>query len=725
MQDKKIYDFQLGDRKLEVQIGELAEQASGCALARYGDTSVLCTAQMGQERAEMGFFPLTCDYEERFYAAGKILGSRFIRREGRPTSEAVLNSRMIDRAVRPLFPKELTREVQVIATCLSWDAANDPAVLGLLGASLALGLSEIPWQGPVAAVRVGEAGGSFILNPNYEEREKSALDIVFAAIEEGKELLVNMIEARGEEAAETLVAQALDFALPYLRELIGFQKKIISSEGKEKVVLDILRLEPETEKEVKKFLADKIEEALFQKEKQKRNQEWLVVEEELLEKFGKEPNGKNVRCLKGIFLAETERIFKKNILEKEKRPDGRKLDEIREMKCEAAVLPRTHGSGVFVRGETRILSILTLGAPGDQQLLEGMEISGKKRFLHHYNFPPYSSGEIKRLGSPGRREIGHGMLAEKALLPLIPSSDEFPYTIRVVSEALSSNGSTSMGSVSAASLALMDAGVPLKKPAAGISVGLVIGGSLDDFKLLTDIQGPEDHHGEMDLKVAGTDQGITAIQMDVKTKGLTRKMLVAALEQAKKARLEILATMRKTIDKPRAQISPFAPHIYVIEINPEKIGAVIGTGGKIINKIIDECGVTIDIEDTGQVFITAEKDDSAQKAIEWIKNLTREFKVGEVFQGKVKRILDFGAFVEITPGQEGLVHISEFVDYRIERLQDLIKLGDIIPVEIISIDEQGRLKLSAKAAGFKPPSTAKPSGTANTQEKFKKPRRFW
>ncbi len=721
----KIFKTKIGDKELIVQLDGLAEQASGCALVRYGDTSVLATAQLGEERPEMGFFPLTCEYVERYYAAGKILGSRFIRREGRPTTEAVLASRMIDRAIRPLFPKEIANEIQVIATCLSWDGENDPAVLGLLGASLALGLSQIPWPGPVGVVRVGRVGEKLILNPNYEEREEGDLDLVFAGIEssaksgragEQGDIFVNMIEAGAEEVSEEVIVKAYDFAKLYIRETIDLQKEIIKKHGKEKTsVPEPVKLEPALEKKIRKALAKDLEKAFYQKDKLERHRAWLGLEDKILEDFREEIGEAGASRVRTIFLEETEKMVKENILEKEKRPDGRKLDEFREIGCDVGIVPRTHGSGVFVRGLTRVLSILTLGAPGDQQLLEGMEISGKKRFLHHYNFPPYCSGEVKRLGSPKRREIGHGMLAEKALLPLIPSIEDFPYTIRVVSEVLSSNGSTSMGAVSAASLALMDAGVPLTRPAAGIAVGLITDDSGKKIKFLTDIQGPEDHHGEMDFKVAGTEKGITVMQMDVKSLGITREILKGGLEKAKKARMSILSEMKKKISKPRKELSVFAPRVYTLQINPEKIGAVIGTGGKVINEIIDECGVSIDIEDSGKVFVTAEKAEAAQKAVAWIKNLAREFKVGEVFQAKVTRILDFGAMVEVAPGQEGLVHISQFAPFRIEKIQDVVKVGDIIPVKIINIDVQGRINLSAKDAGFKPKmknKAAKPGGAS-------------
>ncbi len=716
-----IMDFEteIGKYKLEVQIGKLALQSSGSCLIKLGETSVLVTSQKGEETDCLDFFPLTCSYEERYYAAGKILGSRFIRREGKPTTEAVLISRLIDRIIRPLFPEDLKTEIQVIATCLSWDTENDPAILAALGSSIALSVSDIPWQGPVGVVRVGKIGDEFILNPDYSQREKSELDLVISGVEKNGEILINMLELQGNEVSEKTVLESFDFAEPFLKKLIDFQKEIIKKKGKEKILPSPFEITPKLEKEVKKILGEKLKIALYQKEKKKRESDLKSLKEKILEKIGKEfGEEKNEEALI-IFQKEKEKILRKNILENEKRPDGRRLDEIREIKAEVGVLSRTHGSGIFTRGETKALSILTLGAPSDQQLLEGMEIRGKKRFLHHYNFPPYSVGEVRPLRGPGRREIGHGALAEKALFPLIPKFENFPYTIRVVSEILSSNGSTSMASVSATTLALMDGGVPIERPAAGIAIGLITDKkttqknysenpqgkpktNISNYKLLTDIQGPEDSLGDMDFKVAGTEKGITVIQMDVKIDGISREIFEASLERAKKARLEILKIQNKTLAQPRKQLSIFAPRVYTININPDKIGAVIGPGGRMINEIIEDCGVSIDIEESGKIFVTAENEKTAEKAVNWIKNLTQEVKVGQVFQGKVKKIFDFGAVVEISPGQEGLCHISQFADYRINQVQDLVKVGDIIPVKVINIDENGKISLSAKKAGFKP-----------------------
>ena len=703
------YQRKIGKHNLEVQIGGLALQASGCCLVKYVETSVLVTCQLGEEREDIDFFPLTCDYEERYYAAGRIGGSRFIRREGRPTPEAVLISRMIDRTLRPLFPKGFLNEVQVIATCLSWDGENEPGILGILGASLALMISEIPWQGPVAAVRVGKIDKNFILNPDYTQREEGEIDIVFSGVEKDEEILANMIEAKGEEVSEKTVLEAFEFAKPFIKEILDFQKEIAREVGKEKIPFQHLSFEPAFEKEVEDSLKGKLEKAFFQKERSKRYEAIKKLKEELFEKIERKYDEAQAKKALFIFDKIQERILKENIIQKGKRPDGRRLDEIRGIEVKAGVLPRTHGSGLFSRGETKVLSILTLGSPHDQQLLEGMEIVGKKRFIHHYNFPPYSAGEVKRLGPPGRREIGHGMLVEKALLPLIPSFEDFPYTMRVVSEVLSSNGSTSMASVSAAVIALMDAGVPIKRPAAGIAIGLV-GGETKNFKVLTDIQGPEDHFGEMDFKVAGTEKGITALQMDVKIKGISQEILKEALEEAKKAREQILEIQNKTLASPRPQLSPFAPRVFSIQINPAKIGNVIGPGGRVINEIIENCGVSIDIEETGKIFITAEKEEAAKKAVDWIRNLTREVKIGEIFKGKVKRILDFGVIVELLPGQEGLVHISQLAPFRIRKIEQVVKVGDIIPVKVIGIDELGRISLSAKEAGFKPPRPHLPYG---------------
>jgi len=698
------FKLDLGGRELIAEINNLAEQTSGSVFLQYGETLVLATCVMSdKERESLDFFPLTVNYEEKFYAAGKIRGPRYIRREARPSDEAICNARLVDRAIRPLFPGNLNREVQVVVTVLSWDGQNEPDILGLLASSIALSISDIPWQGPVATVRIGKIGEQFILNPTYAQREESEIDIVFAAKSGQTDLLINMLEGNFEEVGEETILAAYQFSKPFLKKLLDFQKEISAKVGKEKVNLAKPEIQLELEKEIKEVLENKLEEEGGRMEKLDQLKEDLInfIQEKYPERMG--------YALK-FFEKEIGRIIHENVIKNERRPDGRKLTEIRKISCQAGLIPRTHGSGLFCRGQTKSLSILTLGAPGDVQILEGMEIVGKKRFMHHYNFPPYCSGEVKPIRGPGRREIGHGVLAEKALLPLIPSFGDFPYTIRVVTEILSSNGSTSMASVSSSSLALMDAGVPILRPAAGIAMGLMQDKE-GNYKILTDIQGPEDHHGDMDLKVAGTKNGVTAIQMDVKFEGISEKILRECLGQAKKARSQILEKMKEVISKPRLELSPFAPRILTIQINPEKIREVIGPGGKVINKIIKECGVSIDVEETGKIFVTAEKEEAAKKAIAWINDITREVKVGEIFQGKVKKILDFGAFIEILPGQEGLLHISKIAPYRVERIEDFFKVGDVISVKVISVDEQGRINLSlvrVRNSGEDAPNYPKP-----------------
>jgi len=697
--EQKKFKLGLGGRELSVEIRDLAEQANGSAMVRLGDTLLLSTCVMSKEDREgLDFFPLTVEYEEKFYAAGKIRGAKFIRRESKPSDEAILTGRLIDRAIRPCFPEGLKRDVQVVNTCLSWDATNDPDILGLTAASVSLSISNIPWSGPVAAVRVGKIGNDFILNSTYEEKAKSEFDLVVTAVEDKNELLINMLEAGCQEVSEKTVIDAINFAKKYLKQLIDFQKDIAKAVGKEKVAMPIELPDLDFEKAIREFLGSQLENAIFQKEKDKRDIQMNEVKKALLE-FVEEkfPAMGKSKQTKDFFEKETNRLVHENAIKNEKRPDGRKIDEIRNLACEVGLLPRTHGSGLFIRGQTKALSILTLGAPGDQQILDGMEIVGKKRFMLHYNFPPYSSGEIKPMRGPGRREIGHGMLGEKALMPLIPTFEEFPYTIRIVTEILSSNGSTSMASVSASSLALMDAGVPIKRPATGISIGLM-SNEKGEYKILTDIQGPEDHYGDMDFKVAGTKEGITAIQMDVKIKGITPKIMEDAFERAKKTRLQILDVMETALPEPRKELSQWAPRIYILQINPDKIRDVIGPGGKVINEIISETGVQIDIEDTGKVLVTAEKDDSAKKAVEWIKNLTREVMPGEFFQAKIVKIMDFGAFAELFPGQDGLIHISQLANYRVRAVSDIVKVGDIVPVKVLAVDDQGKVSLSMKDA---------------------------
>jgi polyribonucleotide nucleotidyltransferase len=687
----KEYRKKIGKSELIVKINHLAEQANGSALVQYGDTVVLGTATMSEKnREDIDFFPLSVDYEEKFYAAGKIRGSRFTKREGRPSDSAIITSRLIDRAVRPRFPKDLKRDVQAVATCLSWDAENDPDIVGFLSISLSLAVSDIPWKSPLAAVRVGQVNGEFVINPTYKEMESSSLDLIFSGFQEKDKIIINMIEAGFKEVDEETTLKAFLFAEEHIKEICLFLDLIAVEVGKEKIEVVPEEIDLELQKEIIENFSSDLEKAI----KDKKTSE---IKEKVSLFVSQNYPEKSVKQALSLIEQETKRIVGKNILENNQRPDDRKPDELRPLDAQVSILPRTHGSGLFSRGQTRSLSILTLGAPGDHQLLEGMETVSEKRFLHHYNFPSYSVGEVRPMRGPGRRDIGHGILAEKALLPMIPDFQEFPYTIRIVSEIVSSNGSTSMASVSSSTLALMDAGIPIKAPVAGISIG-IIQGENKEYCLLTDIQGTEDHCGGMDLKIAGTRKGITALQMDVKIEGITQEILKEALEKGRQARLTILDKIESVISKPRENLSPFAPRVVTFQINPDKIREVIGSGGKVINEIIAKTGATIDIEDSGSVFVTSEKESSALEAVEWIKNIVREVQVGEIFQGKVKRIMDFGCFVEVLPGQEGLVHISKLASKRVEKVEDIVKVGDIVPVKVIEIDSQGRINLSLKDA---------------------------
>jgi len=703
---KETFELPIGDKTLKIQLTDWAMQASGSCLISYGQTVVLATAQMSQKNVDgFDFFPLTVEYEEKFYAAGKILGSRFLKRESRPSDEAILLSRMIDRAVRPLFPKDFKKEIQIITTCLSFDGENDPDIISMIAASCALSISNIPWNGPLGAIKIGKVGGKFIFNPTYKQREESQFELTLSAIAHEGEVLINMIEMGAKEIAEQEVLKATQFAQEMLLEIIDFQKNIIAAVGVKKAEFSPA-VESEIHSDITGFLGDKLDHAISQAPAGEKN---LAAAENLREEliaFIKEKypdQGKEKQVLP-FFEQEMERIIIKNIIEKNQRPDGRRPEEIRSLTAEIALLPRTHGSAMFHRGLTKVLSILTLGGPGDQQLLDGMEIEGKKRFMHHYNFPPFSTGETAPMRGPKRREIGHGHLAEKALLPLIPDPKDFPYTIRIVSEALSSNGSTSMASVCAATLALMDAGVPIKNPAAGISIGLAKDETSGKYKVLTDIQGPEDHFGDMDFKIAGTKHGITAIQMDIKINGISLAIMKEALEKGKDARLKILGIISEAIAEPRKNLSEFAPKILSFMINPAKIGEVVGPKGSVINKLIEEFDVTIDIEDTGLVFITGQNQMLADACAARIKGMVKEVEVGETYQGTVRKIMDFGAFVDILPGQSGLVHISKFVPNQIKSVKDVVSEGETIPVKVVGIDDLGRINLSAIDAGFKPKS---------------------
>jgi polyribonucleotide nucleotidyltransferase len=697
------FKLNIDNKVLEVEFKNLAERANSSIFIKHGETCLMATVVMSKNEIEgIDFFPLTVAYEERYYAVGRILGSRFMKREGRPSEQSVLTSRLIDRAIRPLFPADFRRDVQIIITCLSWDKESDLACLGLIAASILLSTSDIPWNGPVAPVRIGMREGKMVAFPTFAERESGSLDLLLSGLktESKKEILINMIEAGMKEVAEEDISKAVELSDKYHKDILNFEEEIVSKVGKEKIVPAVSIKDEEVEKEVIELLKDRVQNIL-----KKDSQEDLhKIREELAENLKKHEDPKKTKYGFSFFEKETERIIHESVIEKGIRFDGRKADELREISCDVGIIPRVHGTGLFCRGETRVLSFLTLGSPGDQKIFEEMEMEGKKRFMHHYNFPPSCVGETGPLRGPGRREIGHGMLGEKALKNMIPEAEKFPYTIRVVSEVLCSNGSSSMASTCAACLALMDGGVPIKNPVSGIAMGLMMemndSKSTEDKKylILTDVQGEEDHYGDMDFKVTGTKNGITALQMDLKVRGITKKIIEEALDQSKKARLEILKKMAEVLPEPRKELSPNAPRIYIIKIRPDQIGDVIGTGGKIINEIIDECDVLIDIEDTGEVFITADNEEKAKKALEWINNLTREIKVGEIFEGKIKRILDFGAFAEILPGQEGMIHISQLANQRVGKVTDVVNLGDVVPVKVISIDEQGRINLSLKEA---------------------------
>ncbi|NUM25634.1 MAG: polyribonucleotide nucleotidyltransferase [Candidatus Buchananbacteria bacterium] len=708
---KNTFKTDLAGKELIIETGELAKQANGSCTVRYGDTVVLATAVMGGIREGVDFFPLSVDYEERLYAAGKIKGSRWIKREGRPTDEAILTSRLVDRCVRPLFPKEIKNEIQVILTVLSFDNENDSDVVGLIAASAALAISNIPWDGPLAGVRIARIDGQWVVNPSFEAREKAELQLVVA----GMNNKVLMIEAEGLEASEDLVYEGIELSMKHINPLIDAINELVKKVGVAKVAIQNPAGEadeetPEAHKELlekaQSWIAQNTPKVLFDTKlptKAERKAALGKLKEELMAYLESENIGKDRRKKASpLFDQYVDKEIGRAILEEDKRVDGRKLTEIRSLSAGVGLLPRTHGSALFNRGETQILSIVTLGAPGDEQFLDGLEESGRKRFMHHYNFPPYSVGETGRLGSPGRREIGHGALAEKALRPMMPDKEVFPYTIRVVSEVLGSNGSSSMGSTCGSSLALMDAGVPIKKPVAGIAMGVASDEEAGKFKVLTDLQDLEDGVGGMDFKIAGTADGITAIQLDTKTKGLPLEVVKQTLTQGLKARLEILQVMNKAISEPRTELSKYAPRIISFKIDPEKIREVIGPGGKVINKIIEETGVQIDIEQDGTVMVTAIAGSDSDKAVEWIKNIVKEVEVGEIYTGKVSRILDFGALVDILPGQDGMVHISEIAHYRVGKVSDELKIGDEVKVKVIGIDEKGRVNLSIKALKERP-----------------------
>lgn len=695
--EQKKYTLDVNGRTLQAEFGSLAQQANGSVVVRYGETVVLATATMSSGRREgMTFFPLFVEYEERFYAAGKIKGSRFIKREGRPSDKATLSCRIIDRTIRPLFDERMRNEIQVVATILSIDKENDPVVASIMAASLALGVSDIPWNGPVSAVRACKNSNELVINPLESDSVDSPVDLLVS----GTIDKVNMIEANASEISNEEMQEAIIQSAVTITKFNEFQNAIIQEIGKDKQKIELTTPPEEFEKEVRSFLSDNgLEQAFYTKDKQQQEEKMdnikFELNEMLEEKYSKEESPQKKEEALLVYEQFLNDILHNRILEKEERPDGRGLTDVRSLLARTGILPRTHGSGLFQRGDTQALTTATLGAPGAQQIIDTMEVDEKKRYIHHYNFPPFSVGEVGFFRGPGRREIGHGALAEKALLPVLPSQEDFPYTMLLVSEILASNGSSSMASTCGSTLALMDAGVPIKKPVAGIAMGIIMNKD-GNYKILSDIQGPEDHWGDMDFKVAGTKDGITAMQLDVKIDGITPEIAGKVLQQAFEARMKILDVMTNEISEPRKEHSPYAPRIITIKINPEKIRDVIGPGGKVINGIIDETGAEIDIEDDGTIFITSENQEGATKAQKHIELLTHEVKAGEIYEGKVVRIMDFGAFVEILPGQDGLVHISQLSENRVDKVEDVVKVGQHVKVKVAEIDKMGRTNLTMK-----------------------------
>ncbi|MGE1110610.1 polyribonucleotide nucleotidyltransferase [Priestia megaterium] len=690
-QEKRVFSVDLAGRKLEVEVGQLAKQANGAALIRYGDTVVLSTATASKEPKNVDFFPLTVNYEERLYAVGKIPGG-FIKREGRPSEKAILASRLIDRPIRPLFADGFRNEVQVVSVVMSVDQNCSSEIAAMFGSSLALSVSDIPFEGPIAGVIVGRVDNEFVVNPTVDELEKSDIHLTVAGTKDA----INMVEAGADEVPEEVMLEAIMFGHEQIKKLIAFQEKIVAAVGKEKVEVALYTVDADLERQVREIAEGDMNRAVQVQEKHARENAIKEVKSAVAAKFEEQDVEEEVlnqvnEILSKLVKSEVRRL----ITEEKVRPDGRSIDEIRPLSSETNLLPRTHGSGLFTRGQTQALSICTLGALGDVQILDGLSVEESKRFMHHYNFPSFSVGETRPMRGPGRREIGHGALGERALEPVIPNEKDFPYTIRLVSEVLESNGSTSQASICASTLAMMDAGVPIKAPVAGIAMGLIKSG--EHYSILTDIQGMEDHLGDMDFKVAGTENGVTALQMDIKIDGLSREILDEALQQAKKGRMQILNHMMSTIATPRQELSQYAPKILTMAINPDKIRDVIGPSGKQINKIIEETGVKIDIEQDGTIFISSIDQPMNEKAKKIIEDLVREVEVGQMYLGKVKRIEKFGAFVEIFSGKDGLVHISELAEERIGKVEDVVSIGDEILVKVMEIDKQGRVNLSRKA----------------------------
>ncbi|WP_270597292.1 polyribonucleotide nucleotidyltransferase [Enterococcus asini] len=692
---KQVFETTWGGRPLKVEVGQLAKQANGAVLVRYGDTVVLSAAVASKEAKDTDFFPLTINYEEKMYAVGKIPGG-FIKREGRPSTDATLTARLIDRPIRPMFADGFRNEVQVTNIVMSVEQDCAPSMAAMLGSSLALAISDIPFDGPIAGVEVGRVNGEYVLNPTVEQAQQTDIELTVA----GTKNAINMVESGAKEVSEEDMLGALLFGFEAIEEMVAFQEEIVAAVGKEKMAITLLQVDPALKQDIYDNYYSVMKTAVMTEEKLAREDEIEKVKETVKEVYGeKYAEDENIAQITKEIKQVAEDLEKDVVRElitiDKIRPDGRKLDEIRPLASEVGILPRVHGSGLFTRGQTQALSACTLAPLGEHQIIDGLGVEESKRFIHHYNFPQFSVGSTGRAGSPGRREIGHGALGERALFQVIPDEETFPYTIRLVAEVLESNGSSSQASICAGTLALMDAGVPIKAPVAGIAMGLVSDG--ENYTILTDIQGLEDHLGDMDFKVAGTRDGITALQMDIKIQGITEQILTEALSQAKKARFEILDQLESTLPAPRKELSPYAPKIEMIQIDPEKIKVVIGKGGDTINGIIEETGVKIDIDQDGKVSIASSDAEMIQKAIKIIEELTKEIKVGEVYLGKVVRIEKFGAFVNLIKGKDGLVHISQLANERVNKVEDVVKLGDEVLVKVTEIDRQGRVNLSRKA----------------------------
>lgn len=690
-EDYRVFKTAIGGRLLEVEIGKVCEKANGQAMVKYGDTVVNVTATASEKpRADIDFFPLSVDFEERMYAAGKIPGG-FIRREGRPSEKAILTSRLIDRPIRPLFPKGFYNDVQVVCTAMSIDPDCTPESVAMIGSSIALTISDIPWDGPTASVVIGYINGNYVVNPTQEQRAVSELHLVVSGTKDA----IMMVEAGANEVKESVMLEAILFAHEQIKQIVSFIEDIQREVGKEKRDYDLYEVPAEIVDAVNDFAAQKMYDAVHVSGREERTAAMAQVEIDTMEALSEKFEGAEKDIANALYALKKEKV-RNLIIDDEIRPDDRKRTEVRPIWCDTSVLPRVHGSGLFKRGETQVLSAATLGGIGDAQVIDGIGVETEKRYMHHYNFPPYSVGEARPIRSPGRREIGHGALAERALLPVLPSKEDFPYTIRVVSDVLSSNGSTSQASVCGSCMALMDAGVPIKAPVAGIAMGLIERVEEDGnskMAILSDIQGLEDFLGDMDFKVAGTREGITAIQMDIKVHGLSKEVLSQALEQAREGRLHIMGEMLNEIDAPRAELSKYAPRIITMKIDPEQVRVVIGPGGKTINKITQDTRAKLDLEDDGTVFITAPDMESAYACQQAVELLTKDVEVGEVYEGEVKRIMTFGAFIEVLPGKEGLLHISKMADYRVDKVEDVMNLGDKVKVKVKEIDDQGRINL--------------------------------